>query len=104
MTKTKICKPNDLKYLGFGFYRDIKNNTYGSIPHIVSKMKFQRKLKSLIKRSESISLDTRLERLNWLIRGWVNYFKISKMKIFLKEVDEHLRTRIRMIIWEMWFR
>lgn len=102
MTKTKICKPNDLKYLGFGFCKDIKNNTYNSVPHIDSKMKFQRKLKDLTNRSESISLDTRFEKLNWLIRGWVNYFKISKMKFFLKEVDEHLRTRIRMIIWKMW--
>ena len=99
VTKTKICKPNDLKYLGFGFY---KGKEWNSIPHIDSKMKFQRKLKSLTKRSESISLDTRFERLNWLIRGWVNYFRISKMKIFLREVDKHLRTRIRMIIWKMW--
>ena len=102
MTKTKICKPNDLKYLGFGFYKDIKNNTYNCVPHIDSKMKFQRKLKSLTKRSESISLDTRFERLNWLIRGWVNYFKISKMKTFLAKIDKNLRTRIRMIIWKMW--
>ena len=102
MTKTKICKPNELKYLGFGFYKDIKNNTYNIVPHIDSKMKFQRKLKSLTKRSESISLDTRFERLNWLIRGWVNYFKISKMKTFLTKIDKYLRTRIRMIIWKMW--
>ena len=80
MTKTKICKPNDLKYLGFGFH---KGKEWNSIPHIDSKKKFQRKLKSLTKRSESISLDTRFERLNWSIRGWVNYFKISKMKKFL---------------------
>ena len=99
MTKTKICKPNDLKYLGFGFY---KGKEWNSIPHIDSKMKFQRKLKSLTKRSESISLDTRFEKLNWLIRGWVNYFKISKMKKFLTKIDEYLRTRIRMIIWKMW--
>ena len=99
MTKTKICKPNDLKYLGFGFY---KGKEWNSIPHIDSKMKFQRKLKSLTKRSESISLDTRFERINWLIRGWVNYFKISKMKTFLSKIDEYLRTRIRMIIWKMW--
>ena len=99
MTKTKICKPNDLKYLGFGFY---KGKEWNSIPHIDSKMKFQRKLKSLTKRSESISLDTRFERINWLIRGWVNYFKMSKMKVFLTSIDEHLRTRIRIIIWKMW--
>jgi group II intron reverse transcriptase/maturase len=99
MTKTKICKPNDLKYLGFGFY---KGKEWNSIPHIDSKMKFQRKLKNLTKRSESISLDTKFERLNWLIRGWVNYFKISKMKTFLEKIDEYLRTRIRMVIWKMW--
>lgn len=99
MTKTKICKPNDLKYLGFGFY---KGKEWNSTPHIDSKMKFQRKLKSLTNRSESISLDTRFERLNWLIRGWVNYFKISKMKYFLTQLDKNLRTRIRMIIWKMW--
>jgi predicted XRE-type DNA-binding protein len=102
MTKTKIFKPNDLMYLGFGCHKDIKNITYDSVPHIDSKMKFQRKLKSLTKRSENISLETRFERLNWLIRGWVNYFRISKMKSFLREVDRHLRTRIRIIIWKMW--
>ncbi len=99
MTKTKVCKPNELKYLGFGFY---KSNKYEVIPHKESKDKFKRKLKGLTKRSESISLDKRFERLNWLIRGWVNYFKISKMKTFLTSIDEWLRTRIRMIIWKQW--
>ena len=102
MTKTKICKPNDLKYLGFGFYQDKKTKEYNCLPHEDSKMKFQRKLKGLTKRSESISLDKRFERLNWVIRGWVNYFKISKMKTFLTKIDKYLRTRIRMIIWKMW--
>ena len=99
MSKTKVCKPNELKYLGFGFYKFTK---YEIIPHEESKEKFKRKLKSLTKRSESISLDKRFERLNWLTRGWVNYFKISKMKWFLAKVDEWLRTRIRMIIWKQW--
>ena len=99
MTKTKVCKPSGLKYLGFGFH---KSNKYEVIPHKESKIKFKRKLKGLTKRSESISLDKRFEKLNWLIRGWVNYFKISKMKTFLTSLDEWLRTRIRMIIWKQW--
>ena len=99
MTKTKVCKPKELKYLGFGFY---KSNKYEVIPHKESKIKFKRKLKGLTKRSESISLDKRFEKINWLIRGWVNYFKISKMKTFLTSLDEWLRTRIRMIIWKQW--
>lgn len=98
-TKTKVCTPWDLKYLGFGFYKIKK---WECIPHKDSKKKFQRTLKRLTNRSKSISLDKRFEELNWTIRGWVNYFRISKMKTFLKEIDEHLRARIRIIIWKQW--
>ena len=99
MTKTKVCTPWDLKYLGFGFWKMMK---WECIPHKDSKKKFQRTLKRLTNRSKSISLDKRFEELNWAIRGWVNYFKIAKMKTFLKETDEHLRARIRAIIWKQW--
>ena len=99
MTKTKVCTPWDLKYLGFGF---CKMKKWECTPHKESKKKFQRTLKRLTKRSKSISLDRRFEELNWAIRGWVNYFRIAKMKTFLKETDEHLRARIRAIIWKQW--
>ena len=99
MTKTKVCTPWDLKYLGFGFW---KMKKWECTPHKESKKKFQRTLKRLTNRSKSISLDKRFEELNWAIRGWVNYFKIAKMKTFLKETDEHLRARIRVIIWKQW--
>ena len=88
-----------MKYLGFGFY---KSKQWECIPHKDSKMKFKRALKRLTNRSKSISLDRRFEELNWVIRGWVNYFKISKMKGFLIKTDEHLRARIRVIIWKQW--
>lgn len=99
ITKTKVCRPNKLEYLGFGFY---KSKQWECIPYKDSKMKFKRTLKRLTNRSRSISLDKRIEELNWTIRGWVNYFRISKMRTFLKEIDEHLRARIRMIIWKQW--
>ena len=85
MTKTKVCRPSQMKYLGFGFY---KSKKWECIPHKNSKMKFKRALKRLTNRSRSISLDKRFEQLNWVIRGWVNYFRISKMKAFLKETDD----------------
>ena len=102
ITKTKVCTPNDVNYLGFGFYKSNKSKKWECIPHKDAKVKFQRTLKRLTKRSESISLDKRFEKLNWAIRGWVNYFKISNMKTFLVKVDAKLRTRIRMIIWKQW--
>ena len=37
-----------------------------------------------------------------IIRGWVNYFWIAKAKSKMKELDELVRTRLRMGIWKQW--
>ena len=93
VTKTKVVRPNKLKYLGFGFYYDLKSNTYKSRPHEDSIEKFKRKLKQLTSRSYSIDFKTRIKKLNEVTRGWVNYFSSSSMKRALKDIDTHLRTR-----------
>jgi len=100
MTKTKVTKPMNLKYLGFGFVK--MNGKWEARPHKDSIAKFKRKLKQLTKRSWSISMDERIKRLNWVIRGWINYFRIGKMKNQLLRIDEHLRTRMRIVIWKQW--
>ena len=100
MTKTKVTKPMNLKYLGFGFVK--MNGKWEARPHKDSIARFKRKLKQLTKRSWSISMDERIKRLNWVIRGWVNYFRIGKMKNQLIAIDKHLRTRMRIVIWKQW--
>ena len=35
-------------------------------------------------------MDYRIERLNQVIRGWINYFRIGSMKTALQKIDEHL--------------
>ena len=44
----------------------------------------------------------RIKMLNQVIRGWINYFRIASMKNKLKEIDAHLRTRMRIVIWKQW--
>ena len=100
-TKTKIVPPKDLKYLGFGFWKD-KDGTWKARPHNDSKMKFQRKMKLLCKRSWSVELGYRISKLNEVTRGWINYYRIGSMKSFLAHVSEHLRTMLRIIIWKQW--
>ena len=100
VTKSKVTTPKNIKYLGFGFYN--KNGKWRPKPHIKSIQKFKRKLKQLTKRSWSISLDERLSKLNQVIRGWINYFKTCDMKTYMIEIGEHLRHRIRVIIWKQW--
>lgn len=101
-TKTHVCRPSQLKYLGFGFYKSSQTKQWTARPHETSVQKFQRRLKKLTKRSWSISMTERIKLLNYVIRGWVNYFSIAKMKKKLSEIDAHLRTRLRVIIWKHW--
>lgn len=99
--KSKVSKPQDIKFLGYGYYKN-SQGVYRPKPHLKSVQKFQRKLKELTKRSWSISLDNRLKKINYLIKGWVNYFRIADMKTTMMRIDERLRTRIRVIIWKQW--
>jgi len=65
ITKTKVTKPTNLKYLGFGFCK--MGDKWECRPHRDSVKKFERKLKQLTKRSWSISMDARIQSLNWVI-------------------------------------
>ena len=102
MTKTKVTKPSNLKYLGFGFWRDSQDGMWKARPHQDSVARFKRKLKKLTSRSWSISMDDRIETLNAVIRGWINYYRIGNMKTVLHRIDERLRTRMRIVIWKQW--
>lgn len=48
-------------------------------PHLKSYQKVKRKLKQLTCRRISISLDERIKQINYVVRGWVNYFRIANI-------------------------
>ena len=99
-TKTKVTKPTQLKYLGFGFWKG--TDGWKARPYEDSVARFKYKLKMLTNRSWSVSMDERIEKINAVIRGWINYFKIGSMKKVLVRIDEHLRARMRIVIWKQW--
>ena len=99
--KSKVTRPTQTKYLGFSFWMS-KSGKWKPKPHLKSYQKLIRKLKQLTDRSWSISLDNRIKKINYLVRGWINYFRIANMKNRITEIDKHLRTRIRVIIWKQW--
>jgi hypothetical protein len=99
--KSRIARPTDIKYLGFGFYYDKDGRCYPR-PHEKSIEKFKRKLKQLTSRSWSVSLDYRFRKINEVVRGWVNYFKICNMQQHMEIISANLRRRIRCIIWKQW--
>lgn len=98
--KSKIARPNEIKYLGFGFYN--KKGKWRPKPHLKSVQKFESKLKDITSRSNAISIADKIVKLNQVIRGWINYFRIADMKVLMARISEHLRHRLRMCIWKYW--
>jgi group II intron reverse transcriptase/maturase len=98
--KSAVDRPGRRKFLGFSFYvRKGKARNY--IPQKPIQ-RFKTKVKEITSRSNGKSMEMRQERLNWLITGWVNYFRIADMQKVAKELDGWIRRRIRMCYWKQW--
>ena len=101
-TKSKIDKPKGIKYLGFGFYYDSFAKEYRAKLHAKSVEKFKARMKELTCRSWGVDNAYKVKKLNELIRGWINYFKIGSMKGLCEKLDSNIRYRLRMCIWKHW--
>ena len=100
--KSKVDKPKGIKYLGFGFYFDSFAKAYKARPHPKAVAKFKAQMKKLTCRSWGASNDLKVLKLNQIIRGWINYFKIGSMRSLCERLDSNIRYRLRMCIWKHW--
>ncbi|MEY8393208.1 group II intron maturase-specific domain-containing protein, partial [Lachnospiraceae bacterium 45-W7] len=102
MKKSKVDRPGGLKYSGFGIYYDSHAHGFKAKPHTKSVEKFKARMKQLTCRSWGVSNSYKIEKLNQLIRGRINYFKIGSMKGLCRELDGRIRYRLCMCIWTHW--
>ena len=100
--KSKVDKPKGIKYLGFGFYFDSFAKGYKARPHPKAVEKFKAQMRKITSRSWGVSNSYKVQKLNQLIRGWINYFKIGSMKSLCRQLDGQIRYRLRMCIWKHW--
>jgi group II intron reverse transcriptase/maturase len=99
-TKTVVGYVGKVKFLGMAFYVYKGKARVRIHPKSVAKMRA--KIKLLTARSNGWSNEGRIVKLKQYIRGWINYFKAADIKSLLKETDEWMRRRIRMIYWKQW--
>ena len=102
--KTKIVRPNDSEFLGFGFWK--KGEFWRLIPLESRKKRFRAKISFILIRKKAIAipLSETFTKLNQIIIGWINYYKISDMREFLKELGGWLRHKVRVVIIKQWKR
>lgn len=101
--KSQVAPVWEISFLGYSFY--YKND--GEIDLRISgksKRKLKTKIRELTSRSNGWGNERRKDTLNKFISGWVQYFKLAKMKSFLIMIDGWFRRRLRMVIWKQWKR
>ena len=101
-TKTKITRPNNSNFLGFTFWES--NEVWKCKPGNDRKAKLYEKIKLVLKRKQAVSrpIAITFTKLNQIIRGWINYFRIGNMKLFIDKFGQWLRHKVRVIIVKQW--
>ena len=101
-TKTKVVKPTNSNFLGFTFWKD--SNGWKCKPCKDRKEKLYTKIKEILKRKVTAAepLSYIFTKVNQIVKGWINYFRIGSMKTFITEFGQWLRHKIRVIIIKQW--
>ena len=101
-TKTKVVRPTQSNFLGFTFWKGAEG--WKCRPCDDRKMKLYQKTKEILCRRKAASRPNGItfQRLNWLIRGWINYYSIGSMRQFLRNYGMWLRHKVRVVILKQW--
>jgi group II intron reverse transcriptase/maturase len=100
--KSAVGSPVKLKFLGFSLYRS-KEGVRIRV-HEKPLKRLVERLKALTSRKRSGTIEGILEELTVLLQGWLGYYSIADIKMYLKWISEWLRRRIRQIYWKRWKR
>lgn len=100
--KTKVVRPTDSNFLGFTFWKSKEG--WKCKPCDDRKEKLYAKLKAVLlrKKASAQRLSEVFTKINQIVRGWINYYRIGSMKGFITEFGEWLRHKVRVIIIKQW--
>ena len=103
--KSGIRRPVHLQILGYGFVPVYRKGERGKYQLVVSKKKWKalkQKLKEATRKTSPMSFEERIQQVNAIQRGWLNYSKYGSIRQKLVEIDGWLRNRLRYCIWTDW--
>ena len=101
-TKTHIVPPCGSEFLGFGFWKSGKE--WKCKPLASRKTRLRDKLRTATCRRQAAAqpLPVTVNKVNEILRGWINYYRIGSMKGFMEETGAWIRHRIRVIMVKQW--
>ena len=103
--KSGIRRPSHFYMLGYGFVPVFQKGVKGKYQLVADRTALRRlkdKIKSITRKTIPASFDERIAKLNQVLRGWINYFKLANMYGKLRDIDVWVRRRLRRCIWHDW--
>ena len=99
-TRCLRCPEEPLEFLGYRIgrnYRPTGKGSYiGTRPSPASVQSICRKISEQTAiRYEQMSPKEMVQRLNWMLSGWANYYILGQVSPAYKAVDEHATRRLR---------
>ena len=100
--KSAVDRPWNRKFLGYTM-------TWHHVPRLKVALESVKRMKEKVRqlfrggRGRNVGRFIR-EELSPLLRGWVQYFRLSEVKGLFEELDGWLRRKLRCILWRQWKR
>lgn len=99
--KSAVARPWERKFLGYSVTAQRETRLRIAVP---SLGRLTARVKALMRPGKGCSLSRTIERLNPLLRGWINYFRLTQSRRPLEELDAWVRRHLRRLLWKQWKR
>jgi RNA-directed DNA polymerase len=95
--KSAVARPWKRKFLGYTVTMEKEARLRASEKSI---KRFKDKLKDMFRGGRGCNIGRFIkEKLNPVVRGWKNYFRLTRVKWIFEELDGWIRRRLRVILW-----
>ena len=101
-TKSAVARPSTRKFLGYRVAARLGQAHIRIAPESIKRL--MTRVRELTVKGRSWSLEQTIQKLNPVLRGWANYFRLSQQHKRLEGLDGWLRRRLRCLIWRQWKR
>jgi RNA-directed DNA polymerase len=99
--KSAVARPWDRKFLGYSATMH-RESRLRIAPESVRRL--SDRVRELFRIGRGRSLAWTIETLNPVLRGWINYFRLTDSKGILDQLDSWVRRRLRCLLWRQWKR
>jgi group II intron reverse transcriptase/maturase len=99
--KSAVARPSGRKFLGYSVTAQQPMKIRIATPSIT---RLKEAVRHRCAQGRGRSLPRTIERLNPILRGWMNYFSLTQSRGPIEELDAWVRRRLRCLIWRQWKR